>query len=98
MIRHVVVLTLADGTEPAARDAMIAALRSLTEEIPEISSCVVGVDAGLAEGNAEVLLQLDFDDEGAWRRYQSHPAHKRVIADHIRPVLAARAAIQVLVT
>ncbi len=35
-----------------------------------------------------------FDDVAGWRAYRDHPEHRRVIDEHIQPVLAERAALQ----
>ncbi|MFA9566002.1 MAG: Dabb family protein, partial [Acidimicrobiales bacterium] len=36
----------------------------------------------------------DFADEDAYRAYAAHAEHQRVIADHIKPILTARTAVQ----
>ena len=89
--RHVVLLTFADGTDV---DGIAAALRQLPAQIPELRSYVVGVDAGIGEGNAQLAVVADFDDEAGYLAYRDHPAHQQVIAERIRPALTARAAVQ----
>jgi len=95
MFRHVVMLswvdTAADEDRRAARDA----LETLPPAIPEIRSYRVGVDAGLApEGNSDLVVVADFDDLAGYVLYRDHPTHQDVIARFIRPILAARAAVQ----
>ena len=94
MLRHIVLLRLNDSADEAARDRILKALRGLAEEIPQIRSLTATADAGLADGNADIALEVEVDDVEAWRAYQQHPAHKRVITEHIAPVLVERAAIQ----
>jgi hypothetical protein len=87
-------LTFRSGTPASALDEVVAALRTLPGVIPEIRRFDVGPDLGLADGNADVALVADFDDADAWRRYQEHPEHVRVIAEHVRPILEHRVACQ----
>jgi hypothetical protein len=94
VIRHVVCLTwTADATE-ADRAAVAAALARLPDQIPEIRRYRFGPDVGLADGNADFAVVADFDDADAWHRYAVHPAHQAVLAQQIRPILAARSAVQ----
>jgi stress responsive alpha/beta barrel protein len=94
MLRHVVCLTWKPGTAPAAVEAVQAALEALPGLIPEIRAYAVGTDLGLADGNAGFGIVADFEDAGAWRTYQAHPEHVRVITELIRPHLEARTAVQ----
>jgi S-methylmethionine-dependent homocysteine/selenocysteine methylase len=91
MIRHLSVLTL---TNAADVDAIVTALRELPAQVPAIVSYSAGRDAGLAEGNATVGIAATFADADGWAAYQADPNHQRVLA-MIRPVLAARAAVQI---
>jgi hypothetical protein len=54
----------------------------------------LGDDAGLTEGNYHFVVVGDFDDVDGFLAYRDHPAHQKVIADSIRPILASRAAVQ----
>ncbi len=93
-LRHISLLTFRDDTTGDQLDAIIAALRGLPGQIPEIRSYVVGADLGLAEGNASLAIVADFDDAAGYEAYRDHPAHQAVAAELIVPVLAGRAAIQ----
>ncbi len=55
---------------------------------------VVGSDAGLDGGNYDLAIVADFDDIESYRTYRDHPAHRKVIDERIRPILADRAAVQ----
>ena len=94
MFRHVVMLRFAAGTPASHHQKVVDGLRALPPVIPEIRSYSVGADAGLAEGNWDLVVVADFDDAAGWRHYTAHAAHQAVIADLIRPVLAERAAVQ----
>ena len=93
-LRHIVTLTFRDGTTAREAEAIAAALRELPEQIPELRSYVVGVDAGLSEGNASLAVVADFDSVEDWQVYRDHPAHQAVITQQIVPVLEGRSAVQ----
>ncbi len=94
MIRHVVLLTFDEDTPPTEVEAIITALRGLPPVIPELRSYVVGTDAGLSDGTADVAVVADFDDVAGWEAYRDHPEHRRIIAEQILPRLADRVAVQ----
>ena len=94
MLRHVVLFTWAEDTGPDRRAETLAALRRLPEEVGGMTTFAVGPDAGLSEGNAHAALVADFPDAEAFRRYATDPRHLAVIAEHVRPFLAARSAVQ----
>jgi hypothetical protein len=94
VLRHVVLFTWSDAADEARRAATVAALRRLREEVGGMTAFAVGADAGLDDRNVHAALVADFPDEEAWRRYQTHPRHLQVIAEHVKPWLAARSAVQ----
>ena len=94
MLRHVVLFTWSEDTDPATRDAILAALRRLPEEVGGMTSFAVGPDAGLVEGNAHTALVADFADVERFRAYAGDPRHLEVIAEHVKPHLASRSAVQ----
>jgi hypothetical protein len=94
VIRHVVCLTWKVDATDADIAAVRAAVAELPGQIPEIRNYTFGSDLGIVDGNAHFAIVADFDDVDAWHRYQRHPAHQAVLADRIRPILAARAAVQ----
>jgi hypothetical protein len=59
-----------------------------------MTSLVVADDAGLSDGNADTVLIADFPDDEAFSRYAQDPVHLAVIAEHVRPYLASRSAVQ----
>ena len=94
MFRHVVLLRWTPDATPAQRSAVRAALSELPGRIPQIRAYAVGVDAHLNEGNYDLVVVADFDDEHDFLVYRDHPDHQLVIEERIRPILAARAAVQ----
>jgi hypothetical protein len=95
MIRHVVVFTWSDSADAETRARSVAALRRLPEDVGGMTAMTVAEDAGLTPGNAHAVLIADFPDAEAYSRYAQDPVHQAVIAEHIRPHLAARSAVQI---
>jgi hypothetical protein len=95
MIRHVVVLTWSAAADVERRRTTLEALRSLRQEVGGMTSLVVEDDAGLSDGNADTVLIADFPDVESYERYARDPVHLAVIAEHVRPWLATRSAVQI---
>lgn len=91
MLRHLVLFVLDDRADI---DRLVGSLRRLPDLIDEIRSYEVLVDAGLAEGNAQVAVIGTFEDEAGWRAYVEHPEHQAVVQQQIRPHLVTRTALQ----
>ena len=96
MLRHVVLFTWSDAADERRRETTIAALRRLRDEVGGMSSLVVAEDASLVDGNADTVLIADFPDAESFQRYAQDPVHQAVIAEHVRPWLADRSAVQYL--
>jgi hypothetical protein len=94
MLRHVVLFRWREGTTADQVEAVRAGAAALPARIPELVRYTVGADAGLVEGNWDFAVVADLEDADAYRRYADHPAHQALIAERIRPILAARAAVQ----
>ena len=94
MIRHVAVFTWSADADADRRAATVEALRRLRSEVGGMTSLVVADDAGLSDGNADTVLIADFPDVEAFYRYAQDPVHLAVLAEHVRPWLAQRTAIQ----
>jgi hypothetical protein len=89
--RHIVLLTLDADCDV---EALAADLRVMAEGIPAIKGYVVGVDAGVSEGNATIAVVGDYDDQAGWEIYRDDPEHNRLIAERIKPHLLSRTAVQ----
>jgi hypothetical protein len=94
MIRHVVVFTWSDDADDARRTTTLDALRGLEQSVGGMTSLTVADDAGLSAGNADTVLIADFPDVEAYTRYAQDPLHQAIIAEHVRPFLAQRSAVQ----
>ena len=94
MIRHVSLLTFADGTTDAQIRAIGDALRALPAAIPELRAYAFGRDLAIDTGNATFAVVADVADVADYLAYRDHPEHRRVIAEVIGPVVVARTAVQ----
>jgi hypothetical protein len=94
MLRHVVLFTWSPAADAQRRTTILEALRRLRLDVPFMTSLLVEEDAGLSDGNAHAVLTADFVDAEAYYRYAQDPIHLAVIAEHVRPWLTARSAVQ----
>jgi hypothetical protein len=97
MLRHVVLFTWSAAADERRRKATMQALRRLRQDVGGMTSLVVAEDADLADGNADTVLIADFPDVEAYYRYAQDPVHLAVIAEHVRPFLKARTALQYVI-
>jgi hypothetical protein len=94
VLRHVVMVRLAQDMTDARKEALRAGLGRLPEVIPEIRSFRFGEDAGLNEGNFDFVVTADFDDADGYLAYRDHPDHKQLVAELMGPFVTKRAAVQ----
>jgi len=94
IFRHVVLFRWRSGTTAAQLAALESALAALPGQVPQIRAYRFGADAQQTPGNYDFAIVADFDDVVAFRAYVDHPAHQKLIADHVRPLVAERAAVQ----
>jgi hypothetical protein len=93
VIRHVSVLTFADGTTDDQVAAIEAALATLPVRLA-VRRYEFGPDLELAADNASFGIVADFETLDGYLAYRDDPEHRRILAELIRPVLAGRAAVQ----
>jgi hypothetical protein len=89
-----VVFTWSEDADAQRRASAVQALRRLPQDVGGTESFVVADDAGLSAGNADTVLIADFRDAEAFARYAQDPVHQAVLAEHVRPWLAVRSAVQ----
>jgi hypothetical protein len=94
MLRHVVLFTWSDTADAERRAASVQALRRLRQDVGGMSTFIVAEDADVVDGNADTVLIADFPDAEAFYRYSQDPVHRAVVAEHVRPWLKARSALQ----
>lgn len=93
MIRHVSLLTFAAGTTGEQVGAIEEALAALPRRLP-IVAYAYGRDLALHEANAHFAIVADFATTDDYLAYRDDREHARILAELIRPVLAARTAAQ----
>ncbi len=94
MFRHVALFRFTPESTPEQRLAALEGLRSLPAQIPELVDYRVGPDVGAAEDNFDLAVVADFAEPEHFDVYRDHPAHEAVASTLVRPLLAARAAVQ----
>jgi len=94
MIRHVAVFRWVEGTTPEQVAAAAEALRALPAQIPSLRSYAVGPDLGLGPDRWDFAVVAEFEDAAGYHAYVDHPAHQAVAMDHIAPIRAERAHVQ----
>ena len=93
MIRHVSVLTFAEGVTDAQVQQLADAISVLPQRLA-IRRYQFGRDLGLSEGNASFGIVADFDSVDDYRAYRDDPEHGRIIAEILRPLITARTVMQ----
>jgi hypothetical protein len=94
MFRHVVMFRWTPDSSPSARQSAIDALKIFGSDVADFASLTVAGDAGVSEGNFDAVVVVDLADAEAYLRYAGDPRHIAVLTDHVRPILAERAAVQ----
>jgi hypothetical protein len=92
--RHVVLFRWTADSTSEQRTGAIEALRRLGREVADLGRLVVGTDAAMVEGNFDAAVVVDFASRKDYQTYAALPAHLQAVAEHLRPILAARAAVQ----
>ena len=94
MIRHVACFTWAAEATAAQRQQVTDELRALPALMHGLRAYHFGADAGLADGNYDFAVVADFGSVDDYLVYRDHPVHQAIIAEHIQPLIASRAAVQ----
>jgi hypothetical protein len=82
------------GTTEEQKRQIQGGLAELPSLIPEVRDYRFGPDAGLVDSSWDFAVVAQFDDADGWRSYREHPAHQRILAEHIGPAAAERASVQ----
>jgi hypothetical protein len=94
MIRHTVMFTWKDDATDAQKKQVAAELSRLPGVVPSIRAYAMGTDIGVNDGNWDFAVSGDFDDLDGYVAYRDDATHKAIIAEHIQPIIATRAAVQ----
>jgi hypothetical protein len=93
MLRHIVLLRLADPSDDVRED-VVQQLRKLEGNLPQIRSLSVGPHLLDGPGTYHVALVATFDDPEAFDQYARHEFHQQVW-ESVKPAVTDVAAIQV---
>lgn len=93
MLRHCVMFRWNDDVTDETKAAVGAGLDPMSR-LDGVVAYHHGPDLGISDGNWDYVVVGDFVDVDAFEAYGSDPDHLAVIADLIRPNIAARAAVQ----
>lgn len=94
MFRHVVMVCFTPEATDEQKEALREGLATMPEQIPEVRAYRFGHDAGLTPDNYDFVVVADFEDSDGFLTYRDHPAHQKLVADLLRPIVARRAAVQ----
>lgn len=93
MFRHCVMFKWAEGVSDDAKAAVSAGLDELAK-LDAVADYRHGPDAGVSEGNYDYVVVGDFTSVDNYKIYATDEDHLTLIADHIKPNISARAAVQ----
>jgi len=85
MLHHIVVAKFKEGIPQQEIAEIVAALRALPPQIPEIRHYQVGLDVLHSARSYDLALLSAFDDLAALERYRAHPDHVPV-AQRLRAI------------
>jgi Stress responsive A/B Barrel Domain len=97
MIRHIVLFRWSETASPEQKSRAAAEIGRLPSLVPSIREFSSGTDLGVNEGNLDFAVTAVFDDMDGYLAYRDNPDHRAMVRDHILPIAAVRAAIQLLV-
>ena len=85
MIRNLVLFSVKDGTPLEAIEAIVQAMKAIRFDGCRRWELVQ--DLGLREGNLPYAFVSEFDDEAAYRAYDTHAEHNRIRRELIAPIV-----------
>jgi hypothetical protein len=80
MLRHFVFIKYREGTSDSHIDEFLRRTRALPESIPVVRDLEVGRDVLHSPRSWDVMLAMRFHSLEELREYQSHPAHRALMA------------------
>ena len=94
MIKHIVMFRLeaSEAVAAVAASKFKAAIDALPQKIDALDAVEVGVNAGPAEGNWNIVLTAVCASYDALAAYSAHPEHIACVAI-IKPYIAQRACV-----
>ena len=93
MVRHILLIKLKPGTSEEQVDALRDALAGIQFE--RRRNHVFAHDLGLREGNADIAIMADFDNEDDYNEWSEFPPHDRVRKELLEPIAERRERCQI---
>jgi len=84
VIRHIVMVEYRGPVPPEQLEEIRSALVALPA--PGRVAFSMGVDLGLRDGNMDLAIVADFEDEPAYQAYDADEAHDRIRREMIAPI------------
>ena len=94
MFRHVVMVKFTPEATDEQKETLREGLATMPEQIPEVRAYRFGDDVRISADNFDFVLVADFENQDGFLAYRDHPAHQKLVADLLRPIVAQRAAVQ----
>lgn len=94
MIKHVCLINFNDQYQPENLQSILDAYNALPALIPQIKSFEVAADAGLLEGNADLIVVGEFASGEDFQAYSVHQAHTDVIFPALGHLMASYSTAQ----
>jgi hypothetical protein len=86
MVEHVVLFRTTPDATPEQKEAMIAGLAALRDQIPGIVDLTVGHNFSDRNQGFDIGLVVRFVDRAALEVYLPHPAHRGAVDRFVAPI------------
>jgi hypothetical protein len=94
-VLHMAMFEWKPDVTPEQVEALCAALATMPELVGGVRSYRFGPDLGLRPGNLDFGVVTELESAADVDRYLDHPAHVRVVEEHIAGMVASRRAVQI---
>jgi hypothetical protein len=95
MIRHLLLIKLKPGTTEEQIEAFRSALATVPFEGRK--NALFARDLGIREGNADIVIMNDFDNEEIFHAWEADPNHDRGRQEFLAPIADRRERSQIQV-
>lgn len=90
MVKHMIIWKLkSEFDTPERKTEIKAALEGLVGKIDGLVSMKI-LTEGLASSSGSLMMDSTFESEAALKAYQSHPLHKNIAVNLVRPSVENR--------
>jgi len=80
MYLHMFAFRMKPGVTAAQKDKMVAEIRALQSQIPEILESLVGINESPRGQGHELGGAMKFANKQSFEKYGPHPAHQELVA------------------